>query len=164
VRVYYRCPQCDSPADAELSATTTQLPCPACNANLTPLPNSLREGHLHSCVVCSNEVYIRKDFPQRLGIAIVVIAVILSSITWYYRWVYATYGIFFGSAALDFLLMFVCGDLLQCYRCQAQYREVVDIESYERFNLETHEKQRQQEIRLREAEAAQRREQTEATL
>jgi len=38
--------------------------------------------------------------------------------------------------------------LVQCYRCQAQYRGVPGLESHGGFNLETHEKHRQQRLRL----------------
>lgn len=111
--------------------------------------------HVQRCVVCpSEELFARKDFPQRLGVAIVVIGIVLSSITWYYRQVYLTYGIFFSTALLDFVLWLVMGNVLQCYRCHAQYRGVAGLDQHGGFDLETHEKHRQQLTRLAEAQAA----------
>jgi hypothetical protein len=106
------------------------------------------------CVVCpSEELYVRKDFSQRLGVGIVIVGIVLSTIAWYYHRIYLTYGIFFGTALLDFVLWLVMGNVLQCYRCQAQYRGVAGLDQHGGFDLETHEKHRQQLARLAEAQA-----------
>jgi len=97
------------------------------------------------------ELYVRKDFSQRLGLTIVVAAMILSSITWGFHWRYATYGILFAAALFDVTLYFSVGNLLQCYRCRAEYRGLSGLDEREPFNLETHEKFRQQAARLAEA-------------
>jgi len=118
-------------------------------------PGAVSETQVHRCVVCpSQELYVRKDFPQRLGVAIVVAGIVLSTIAWYYRYIYLTYGIFFGTALIDFVLWLVMGNLLQCYRCQAQYRGVAGLDQHSVFNLETHEKHRQQQARLAQAQGS----------
>jgi hypothetical protein len=40
--------------------------------------------------------------------------------------------------------------VLNCYRCQAQYRDVPGLENHGGFDLETHERHRQQVARLAE--------------
>jgi ribosomal protein S27E len=156
VEVQFRCPQCSHPQTAPLDNATSALTCAACGSELLTPAGAIHEGRVHRCVVCpSEELYVRKDFPQQLGVAIVVVGIILSTITWYYRQIYATYGIFFGTALLDFILWLVMGNVLQCYRCQARYRGVEGLEGHGGFDLETHEKHRQQLIRLAEARAAQ---------
>jgi hypothetical protein len=116
---------------------------------------AVTETDVRRCVVCpSEELFVRKDFPQRLGVGIVVVGIVLSTIAWYYRQVYLTFGIFFATAAIDFVLWLVMGNVLQCYRCQAQYRGVPGLDQHGGFDLETHEKHRQQLARLAEAEAA----------
>ncbi len=66
----------------------------------------------------------------------------------------ATYAILFATAAVDFVLYFFTGNALQCYRCQAEYRGVEGLEKHEPFNLETHERYRQQAARLAQAPGA----------
>ncbi len=61
-----------------------------------------------------------------------------------------TYAILFVMALIDVLLYVLVGNLLQCYRCQAQYRGVAGLEGRERFHLETHERHRQQVARLKQ--------------
>jgi hypothetical protein len=58
--------------------------------------------------------------------------------------------VLFATALIDVILYFAVGNVLQCYRCQAQYRGIPGLENYTGFNLETHEKHRQQKIRLAE--------------
>jgi hypothetical protein len=60
-----------------------------------------------------------------------------------------TYGVLFTFALIDVVLYLVVGNVLHCYRCQAQYRGVPGLEEHQPFNLETHEKHRQQQIRLK---------------
>jgi hypothetical protein len=154
VQISYTCSHCDHGVTAPLSESTRELPCPSCGAVLQTPPEAI-DGHtVHRCVVCpSAELYARKDFPQRLGVGIVVVGIVLSTIAWYYRQVYLTYGIFFGTALLDFVLWLVMGNVLQCYRCQAQYRGVAGLDHHGGFDLETHEKHRQQLARLADVQA-----------
>ena len=91
---------------------------------------------------------MRKDFPQRLGVALVFIGVVGSSIAWSYGNLWWTYGILFGTVLLDVLLYMVVGNALMCYRCHAQYRYVAGMDVHGPFDLETHEKYRQLAARM----------------
>ena len=103
------------------------------------------------CLVCpSTELFVRKDFSQKLGVGIVVCGFIISSIFWYYRMPFWTYGVLFATALIDVILYVLVGNVLHCYRCQAQYRGVPGLDNHEPFSLETHEKHRQQQIRLKQ--------------
>jgi hypothetical protein len=93
---------------------------------------------------------VRKDFSQSLGVAIVVVGIVASSVFWAYHMPYWTYGVLFATALIDVVLYLTVGNVLQCYRCQAQYRGTPGLESHGGFDLETHEKHRQQKIRLAE--------------
>lgn len=111
-------------------------------------------GSVH-CLTCpSTELFVRKDFPQQLGVAIVVIGFAASSIAWYFHQIIATYAILFGTALIDVVLYLVMGNVLECYRCHAQYRGLRSLDNHESFNLETHERYRQQAARLQEAALA----------
>jgi hypothetical protein len=80
----------------------------------------------------------------------VVAGVVVSSAFWAYHMPYWTYGVLFTTALLDVVLYLLVGNVLQCYRCHAQYREVPGLELHGGFDLETHEKYRQQRLRLAE--------------
>jgi hypothetical protein len=119
---------------------------------VTDVPtNAFADSAVRRCVVCpSTDLFVRKDFPQRLGVLTVGLGILGSSIAWYYSKIYITYAILFATAALDLVLYWVVPNALMCYRCGAHYREVPGLDEFEPFNLETHERYRQQAIRLAE--------------
>ncbi len=90
----------------------------------------------------------RKDFPQRLGVGLVVFGFIASSIAWANYQVLWTFAILFATALVDLVLYLVMGESLTCYRCHAQYRGFEEIERHGGFNLETHERYRQLAARM----------------
>jgi hypothetical protein len=155
MNVTFRCPHCDTVGDVDLDPAASEIACPHCQAKWPIPPGAMVEGDLKQCVICpSTELFVRKDFSQSLGVAIVVIGGIVSSIFWFYRMPLWTYGVLFATALIDVVLYFTVGNLLQCYRCQAQYRGIPGLENREPFNLETHEKHRQQKIRLEQSAKA----------
>jgi hypothetical protein len=149
MNVTFRCPQCDQQARAELRPEQPAIACPHCKTKW-PLPGQAVAGdQLRQCIICpSTELFIRKDFSQSLGVTIVVIGIVISSIFWAYHMPIWTYAVLFTTALIDVVLYFTVGNVLQCYRCQAQYRDLPDLENHGGFDLETHEKHRQQRIRL----------------
>ncbi len=101
------------------------------------------------CLVCpSTDLFVRKDFPQRLGVGIVIVGIVGSSIAWGYTYTIATFAILFATALIDVVLYLVVPDALMCYRCGAMYRGVDGMEGHGAFNLETHERYRQQAARM----------------
>src|SRR5262245_3297597 len=149
MNVTFRCPHCDHTSRVNFAAEERQITCPSCQAAFPFAAGAAKDGKLWKCLVCpSTELFVRKDFSQSLGVAIVVMGIVLSSIFWAYRMPYWTYGVLFATALIDVVLYLTVGNVLQCYRCQAQYREVRGLESHGGFDLETHEKHRQQRIRL----------------
>ena len=152
MHVTFRCPHCDQIGRAEIDAAARELGCPSCRERWPVPAEALADGKIWQCLVCpSTELYIRKDFSQKLGVAIVVVGFVISSVFWYYRMPKWTYGVLFATALIDVVLYFTVGNVLHCYRCQAQYRGVPGLENHGGFDLETHEKHRQQKIRLAEA-------------
>ena len=88
-----------------------------------------------------------------MGVTIVATGFVLSSIAWYYHMIVATFAILLLTAAIDICLYLFMGEVLECYRCHAQYRGVGNLDSKEAFNLEIHEKHRQQQARLKQSRA-----------
>jgi len=154
MNVTYRCPHCNQIATASLAEGATEFACEKCAAAFRPPADAVRDGHVTECLVCPcKELYIRKDFSQNLGIAIVAAGAVISSVFWYYRMPMWTYGTLFATALIDVVLYVTVGNVLQCYQCQAQYRGLKSLDEHEGFDLETHEKHRQQQIRLARAGA-----------
>ena len=132
-----------------MPADTSQIECERCHAELEVPPDALAEDELKRCAVCrSSDLFIRKDFPQRLGVAIVVMGFFASSVAWYRYEIYLAFGILFTTAAIDIVLYLLVADALVCYRCGAQYRRVGNLTDHGAFELETHERYRQLAARM----------------
>jgi hypothetical protein len=86
-----------------------------------------------------------------LGVALVVLGFVGSSIAWANYYVLWTFAILFVTALVDLLLYIVMGESLTCYRCSAQYRGFEEIERHGGFDLETHERYRQMAARMKSA-------------
>lgn len=151
MHVTFVCSHCQQPVRAAFSSASVDVSCPSCRRALEVPGDAFATGTLQRCLVCpSQDMFLRKDFPQRLGVAIVVLGFIASSIAWGYYHQYLTFGILFAVALIDVVLYLFVPDALMCYRCGAMYRGVPDLERHQRFDLTVHEKHRQQAARLAE--------------
>jgi hypothetical protein len=136
----------------ELEPGATELRCPSCGLASPVTEEHFENGKLHGCPICGcRELFVRKDFPQRLGVGIVICGLVASSIALALHRRFTSYGILFATALIDLVLYFTVRNMLQCYRCQALFRGLSGLDEFEPFRLETHEKYRQQAIRLAEA-------------
>ena len=148
MQVTYACPSCEQSVAVELGDAATSLVCPVCASAIAIPPEAIQAGEPCRCLVCgSADLFVRKDFPQRLGVAIVVFGCIASSVAWYFYRVYLTFAVLFAIAGIDVLLYFMVGDSLSCYRCHAQYRGGSSTK-HGPFDLTVHERYRQQAARL----------------
>ena len=144
--ITFACPTCQSAVNLPFSEGTTGIECRTCGASVKVTQDAVRGQELKKCLVCpSMELFVRKDFPQRVGVAIVGLGLAASCVAWYYHMILTTFGILLASALLDVGLYVLTGDLLECYRCHAQYRGVANLTSGDPFDLEIHEKHRQQQ-------------------
>ena len=148
-RIRFICPSCRGTQSIEFDASTTDINCPDCNGQVRVTPDAVQDETMDRCLVCpSTELFVRKNFPQRLGVTIVVLGFALSSWAWFHHMVVATFAILMITALIDVVLFALVGEVLECYRCHAQYQGVSGLESHEGFDLEIHEKHRQQLARL----------------
>ena len=132
MNVTFRCPQCDETSRVELSCAMRECWRARIAHAKWPLAAGWRgDGKVRHCLICpSSELFVRKDFSQPLGVAIVVVGMIVSSIFWAYRMPLWTYAVLFATALIDVVLYLTVGNVLQCYRCQAQYRDVPGLENH----------------------------------
>ena len=90
--------------------------------------------------VCGcRELFIRKDFPQKLGLAVVLIAGV-ASIILFRRNFLAAYAVLAAAMAVDFLWYLMIGKVTTCYACRAEYRGRETDPAHEGFDLATSEK------------------------
>jgi len=144
VNIRFACPGCNFPGSVEVSREGTWQ-CPHCDY-LLHLPNV--DVALPSCPICGNtELYKKKDFPHRLGMGILVLACLASTVTYWLYDPWMTWAILLGSAAFDSLLYFWVKDVIVCYRCQAHFRGVAAQAEHRPFELTIHERFRQERLR-----------------
>jgi len=148
MEVIFRCPSCEKTGRSPLDEETTDIPCVSCGQVCQVPGEAVGEQGVSRCVICrGHDLFVRKDFPQRLGVAIVVIGSIASCYAWYRHQLFLTFGILFITAAIDVLLYLLVRDAIVCYRCGAHYRGFDDAEAHTEFNLEVHERYRQEAAR-----------------
>ncbi len=124
------------------------LQCPACGWTRTVPAGSVKEGQPVGCVLCGNsDLWRQKDFPQRLGLLMVVSGALGSSIAWYFYMPRLALGILMSFALIDMLLYLVMSDVLVCYRCQARHSGI-DIADRPGFDHETAERYRHEKLRV----------------
>ncbi len=145
----FACPACQAAVRQQFDASSTALACPHCGQQIKFSAGSVDGRRVTRCLVCpSTDLFVRKDFPQRLGVLIVAVGIIGSSIAWHYTLLGWTFGILFATALADLALFALVGNALMCYRCGAQYRGTEAMDAHGQFNLETHEKYRQLAARV----------------
>ncbi len=153
MNVRFACPECETPARLELPAPP-EWPCPACEHRLT-LHAEPPDGGAHGCVVCGNaELYRKKDFPHRLGLAILTLACLASIIPYQLYMIWLVWVILLGSLAFDVVLYKLVGDVVVCYRCDAHYRKLPAEAAFPPYELGTAERYRQERIRRETVQAA----------
>ncbi len=74
-------------------------------------------------------------------------AAILSCTAWAFYQPLLALGILMAAALIDMILYSFMGDMLVCYRCGARHRRTAMDEQHARFDLETAERYRQQDLR-----------------
>ena len=159
VTITYLCPKCDEATRAEVPQRASDMgnPSVACMHCGHPQPlklDKLDGDRVTECPICpSTELYVRKDFSQPLGITIIGTGFVLSSIAWFLHHGIWAIGILVATAAADALLYYVTGNTLHCYRCHSELRGLDGLDTdHNAFDLEVHERHRQQAARLRQAE------------
>jgi hypothetical protein len=149
MNVTFSCPRCQESGRVDLAPGAAALQCPHCRQLIQIPPDALAEGRLHRCLVCpSADLFVRKDFPQRLGVTLVALGILASCVAWGNSQPILTFAILFATAGIDVVLYLIVPDALMCYRCGAQYRLADGMDQHGAFDLEIHERYRQQAARM----------------
>ena len=149
MHVALRCPQCQQSIHAEVASDGGKLHCDACLWDRPIEAGDLQEGTPQRCLACGcNDLWRQKDFPQDLGLALVALGAILSTIAWACYMPQTALGILLAFAFADLLVYTFMPDVLVCYRCKARHKNAPLDQDHPRFNLETAERYRQEAARL----------------
>lgn len=155
MQLVFQCPRCLRTGLVEISSGSP-VECPACHWQRAIPPEHLVDDKPQCCLACGNtDLWRQKDFPQALGLLLVVIGGTLSTIAYAYMRPILAIGILMGFAAIDLFLFVAMKDVLVCYRCHARHRRFEMDDDHPRFNLELNERYRQESIRLSAAEKQQ---------
>ncbi len=118
------------------------IACPRCATaipmTITP---SMREQNVPDrCAVCGGaEMFIRKDFPQRLGLAVVIVFG-LASVYFFRSNILVSWAVLAAAVAIDLLVYLLIGKVTTCYACRAEFRHATLSPHHEGFDLATSEK------------------------
>ena len=101
------------------------------------------QGAITKCIACGcREVFARKDFPQLLGLSLVIIAGLVSIIFFAYDRVLISMGVLASAVILDSLIYYFTPRCVVCYRCRTEYHEAPVSPSVEPWDLSIGEKYR----------------------
>jgi hypothetical protein len=126
--IAFRCPHCAAEATAGADGRGR---CPACGAATElPVSPSLRDERIvDRCPACAGEqLYVQRDFNQKVGLGVVVIGAVLAPFTPYY-------SSLFVAALVDAALYAVLPEITICYRCLAHFRGFRRNPRHEAFDL-----------------------------
>jgi hypothetical protein len=152
----FECPKCrtvGTVAPVEASATAA---CRACGEGRALRAEAFDPEGLRACALCATEdLYVQKDFPQGLGLAIVVAGFAVSTAFWYYERPVPALGVLLASALADMALFYAVPDVTICYRCLSQYRGAGANPGgrFRPFDLAVGERYRQERLRVEQLRA-----------
>lgn len=146
MRLTFQCPACSRTVATKVTPESTSIRC-SCGWKRSMEAAAWEGGHPRECLACGNaDLWRQKDFPQRLGLIIIAVQVVLTTMFWSWHrpvWTYTTLILF---AVLDMVLFIVLPDVLVCYRCRARHG-TSGGEDRTTFDLETAERYRQERLR-----------------
>jgi predicted RNA-binding Zn-ribbon protein involved in translation (DUF1610 family) len=126
--IAFPCPSCGEEALASIDGAGR---CTACGADAPlQLDASARERLvLERCPACgSKQLYVQRDFNQKVGIGIVVVGAALAPFTPFYSSLIV-------AALVDAGLYAVLPEITVCYRCHAHFRGFARNPQHTAFDL-----------------------------
>jgi hypothetical protein len=149
----FQCSSCGSVNRVRSIESAERAGCQQCRAERPLHREAVHEGQLLACPWCATtDLYIQKDFPEGLGLFIVIVGFVISTIFWYYEMPLVTYAVLLASALLDLVLFYRVPDVTICYRCLSQVRGPGSNPDgrVAPFDLAVGERYRQEQIRVAE--------------
>lgn len=155
MQIQYSCPACSGTVRSDVGPDSAAVACSHCAWTRPLRREDFAEHGPQQCLVCGcSDLWRQKDFPAKLGLALVALGAVLSTIAMAWYFPATALGILLAFALGDLVLYVVMPDVLVCYRCHARHRVTGPDEQFPRFNLETAERYRQEAARLDDAHRA----------
>ena len=153
MQVIFECPVCLKRTACDPKPREGAVHCQNCDW-------SRNEGHADfngefckRCRICGcDDLWRQKDFPPALGLIMVGLGILLSTIAWANHEPEWALGILMAFALVDMVLYTYMSDMLVCYRCRARHRKTALNEDHTGFNLELSERYVQMKKRQDSAE------------
>jgi hypothetical protein len=145
MQIRYHCPTDGCVAIIEyepLEGCGDTMQCPRCHVRhpMNISDSIRRDQRVDRCVVCGgSELFIRKDFPQRLGLAVVIVFGLAALYCFTFS-VLVAWSVLAAAVALDLIVYALIGRVTTCYACRAEYRKCPLSSAHEGFDLATSEK------------------------
>ena len=145
MQIRYHCPTDGCVAIVEYEPLETcgeTMECPRCHVHhpMRISDSIRRDQRVDRCVICGgSELFIRKDFPQRLGLAVVIVFG-LAAVYYFSVSVLIAWSILGAAALIDLVIYAFLGKVTTCYACRAEYRKCPLNPAHEGFDLATSEK------------------------
>lgn len=148
IQITHRCPkencraQLHTPADR---AGRVETKCPRCEEPIVlEVDADLHENQIvRKCALCpGREFFIRRDFPQKLGLMMVIVFGLVATVFYAMENIVATFATLGGLVLIDAVIFLVVGKVTVCYRCRAEFRGMADVSEHAGFDLATSEKYR----------------------
>jgi hypothetical protein len=149
----FSCPACSTVGQVSPLERNDRAVCRRCGAERPLYAEAIDHSHLGACPCClTTDLYMQKDFPQAIGLMIVIVQFAISTVFWYYEMPIATYAVLLASALIDWALYPRVPDVTICYRCSSQVRgEGSNPEKrFQPFDLAIGERYRQERIRAQQ--------------
>ena len=149
MNITFECRGCGSPGRIDVTSVDSALVCPSCSISFAARKECVRQGEVCACLLCgTQDIYIQKDFPHRLGITIVGVGFLLSTWAWFQYNYPLAIGILLATTGLDLCLYYLIGEVAVCYRCLAQYRSIRKNRDHRPYDLAVGERYRQERLRM----------------
>ncbi len=152
----FECPECRTVGRVPALETAAQAACGSCGRGRPLRGAATDEGALAFCPLCATEdLYVQKDFPQGLGLAIVIVGFAISTYYWYLDRPIPALGILLASALADMVLFRLVPNVTICYRCLSQVRGEGSNRDkrFKPFDLAVGERYRQERLRIEQLRA-----------
>jgi hypothetical protein len=149
----YSCPGCGAVCHLPHAESAREAVCRHCGAARALKNDAIGESGIDACPWCATtDLYIQKDFPQGLGLFIVVVGFAISTVFWYYEMPIPAYLVLLTSALVDMALYYTVPDVTICYRCLCQLRGAGANPAgrFSPFDLAVGERYRQERIRAQQ--------------
>lgn len=141
--VQFTCKQCGSGIHVYPDLEATRIQCDVCkHEQPVKFDQNHMNGLLKDCPCCARkDFYSQKDFNRHIGVALFVLAAVISTIMLYVglgpQWYLSTFIVLY---VLDFFLFRKLNLIAICYKCDTIFRNVKNIREISGFDHEMHDR------------------------